>query len=76
MIAALVAEIRDHMRLLENWLALWSVRNDTARWETTPAAARLAGGEAVATIDQVLGALQQVRSALVTEIRQFDEAGQ
>lgn len=68
-----VAEIRDQARALEGWLALWAVRDDTAAWETTPAAARTAGGEAVTAIDNVLRALHQLRSELVTEIRQFDD---
>lgn len=68
-----VGGILNEVRTLETWLALWAVRDNTAELETTPAAARAAGSEAVATIGRMLEALRQLRSELVAEIRQSDD---
>jgi hypothetical protein len=65
-----IIELNQTVSDLVSSLELWATRDDTK----AQAVVRKAAGTAVETVDAMLRELQQLRSQLVTEIRQSDDA--
>jgi hypothetical protein len=65
------SEINALAEELSYWTVVWSQRGDASKPQ---ARERAAGGTAVDTIDAMLAKLHRLRSGLVGELRQHDDA--